>query len=50
MIEQEADLKDISEVVRESGFVDIFDIMAEKVRQGVTTTAEAVRILGNIRQ
>ncbi len=50
MIEQEADLKDISEVVKGSGFVDIFDIMAEKVRQGVTTTAEAVRILGNIRQ
>jgi len=50
MIEQEADLRDISAVVEKGGFVDIFDIMAEKVRQGVTTTAEAVRILGNIRQ
>jgi len=50
MVEQEADLRDISEVVKGGGFVDIFDIMAEKVRQGVTTTAEAVRILGNIRQ
>jgi general secretion pathway protein E/type IV pilus assembly protein PilB len=50
MIEQEADLRDIAEVVQRSGFVDIFDIMVEKVRQGITTTAEAVRILGNIRR
>ena len=50
MIEQEADLRDIAEVVQRSGFVDIFDIMAAKVRQGITTTEEAVRILGNIRR
>lgn len=50
LIEQEADLSLISEKARRSGYVDIFDVMKEKVKQGITTTEEAVRILGSIRQ
>ena len=50
LIEQEADLKAISETIKGGGFVDIFDITARKAKMGITTTAEAIRILGNIRQ
>ena len=50
MIEQGSDLRQIMEKVWQSGYVDIFKVMSEKVKQGVTTTEEAVRILGNIRQ
>jgi general secretion pathway protein E/type IV pilus assembly protein PilB len=50
LIEQEADLGVISEKARENQFVDMFDVMRNKVTQGLTTTSEAVRILGTIRQ
>jgi general secretion pathway protein E/type IV pilus assembly protein PilB len=50
LIDQEADLSVISEKARESGFVDIFDITVEKVKQGITSVEEAIRILGHIRQ
>jgi general secretion pathway protein E/type IV pilus assembly protein PilB len=50
MIEQEADVHQLSAKSKESGYVDIFDITSQKVMAGVTTTEEAVRILGNIRQ
>jgi hypothetical protein len=30
--------------------VDIFDITVRKVKEGITTTEEAVRVLGNIRR
>lgn len=50
LVEQEADLRTMLEVARRSGYVDMFDITVEKVRSGVTTTQEAMRTLGNIRQ
>ena len=50
LVEQEADLGLISEKARENQFVDMFDVMSSKVKNGMTTTSEAVRILGTIRQ
>ncbi len=50
LIEQEAELGLISEKARESQFVEMFDVMSSKVKKGMTTTSEAVRILGTIRQ
>jgi general secretion pathway protein E/type IV pilus assembly protein PilB len=50
LIDQEADMSMIAEKTRESGLVDIFDITVAKVKQGITTTEEAVRVMGNIRQ
>lgn len=50
LIDQEADLSIITEKAKESGFVDIFDVTVAKVKQGVTTVEEAVRVMGHIRQ
>jgi general secretion pathway protein E/type IV pilus assembly protein PilB len=50
MIEQEVDVHQLAAKSKESGYVDIFDITAKKVMDGITTTQEAVRTLGNIRQ
>ncbi len=50
LIDQEADLSVITEKARESGFVDIFDITVSKVKQGITSAEEAMRVLGHIRQ
>jgi general secretion pathway protein E/type IV pilus assembly protein PilB len=50
MIEKEADVHQLAAKSREGGYVDIFDITCQKVVAGVTTTEEAVRILGNVRQ
>lgn len=50
MIEQETDLHRITETARQGNFVDIFDVTAEKVKQGITTSEEAIRVLGHIRQ
>jgi type II secretory ATPase GspE/PulE/Tfp pilus assembly ATPase PilB-like protein len=50
LIEQEAELGLISEKAREGQFVEMFDVMSSKVKKGMTTTSEAVRILGTIRQ
>lgn len=50
LVEQEADLRTMMEVARKGGYVDMFDITVEKVKRGVTTTQEAMRTLGNIRQ
>jgi type II secretory ATPase GspE/PulE/Tfp pilus assembly ATPase PilB-like protein len=50
LIDREADLSLIAEKANESGFVSIFDTTVAKVKQGITTTEEAVRILGHIRQ
>ena len=49
-IEQESDLNLILEKSKQRGFVDIFEITAQKVKQGITTTEEAIRILGHVRQ
>ena len=50
LIEKEADLSLVFEKAKDAGFVDIFDITADKVKQGIATSEEAVRILGRIRR
>ncbi len=50
LIEKEADLSLISEKAKDAGFVDIFDITVDKVKQGIATSEEAVRTLGHIRR
>ncbi len=50
MIEQEVDVHQLAAKSKQSGYVDIFDITAKKVFDGITTTEEALRTLGNIRQ
>lgn len=49
LIEKEADPSMISERAASSGHINMLDIMTEKVKQGITTYEEAVRILGIIR-
>jgi type II secretory ATPase GspE/PulE/Tfp pilus assembly ATPase PilB-like protein len=50
MIEQEADVNELTAKASRGGYVDIFDITVKKVLSGVTTTEEAVRILGHVRR
>jgi type II secretory ATPase GspE/PulE/Tfp pilus assembly ATPase PilB-like protein len=50
MIEQEVDVHQLAAKSKEGGYVDIFDITTKKVIAGITTTEEALRTLGNIRQ
>jgi type II secretory ATPase GspE/PulE/Tfp pilus assembly ATPase PilB-like protein len=50
LIEKEADLSLVFEKAKDAGFVDIFDITADKVKQGIATSEEAVRTLGRIRR
>ncbi|HDG97317.1 MAG TPA: type II/IV secretion system protein, partial [Desulfobacterales bacterium] len=50
LIGQEADLTRVAGAAKESGFKDIFQVTAAKVKQGITTTLEAIRVLGHIRQ
>jgi general secretion pathway protein E/type IV pilus assembly protein PilB len=51
MIEQEADVHRLAAKAKSGGgYVNIFDITAQKVASGVTTTREALRTLGHIRQ
>ena len=49
LIEKEADPSLIAERAAVSGHINMIDIMAEKVKQSITTYEEAVRILGSIR-
>ena len=46
LIAQEADLGQVAEAAAKSGFVDIFDVAARKVKMGITTTEEVIRVLG----
>jgi type II secretory ATPase GspE/PulE/Tfp pilus assembly ATPase PilB-like protein len=50
MIEQEVDVHQLAAKSKEGGYIDIFDITTNKVIAGITTTEEALRTLGNIRQ
>ncbi len=50
LIEQEADLSTLAEQASRGTYIDIFDITVRKVVEGITTTEEAIRILGSIRQ
>ena len=48
LIEQEADLRVIMEKIQQNGYVDMADTTITKVKQGITTAAEAMRTLGNM--
>lgn len=50
LIDREAELKQVTDMAKEHGFKEIFDITVAKVKQGVTTAEEAVRVLGHLRQ
>ena len=50
LIDQDSDLSLILEKAKQEGFAGILDITVAKVKEGITTTEEAVRVLGNIRQ
>lgn len=50
LIERNADVTEILEEAKALGFVDIFDITIDKVKKGITSTEEAGRIMGYIRQ
>ncbi len=49
LIDSQAELRVISDKARENGFVDILATTVAKVKEGITTTEEAVRVLGHIR-
>ena len=49
MIEKEAELNEIVSTAKEGNdFVDIFDTTVTKVKQGITTVEEAIRVLGHL--
>ncbi len=50
LIGQEVDLSLIAQTAKEQGFKDMAEVTREKVKMGITTTHEAVRVLGHIRQ
>jgi type II secretory ATPase GspE/PulE/Tfp pilus assembly ATPase PilB-like protein len=50
LIEKGDELSVVTQTAKASGFEDIFEVTRNKVKQGVTTTEEAVRSLGHIRQ
>lgn len=50
LIDKEVELGRITEKAKEKGFVDIFDITVAKIKQGITTVEDAVRIMGHLRQ
>jgi type II secretory ATPase GspE/PulE/Tfp pilus assembly ATPase PilB-like protein len=50
LIDQKADMSEFAEKAKMENFVDIFDITVRKVKEGTTTVAEAMRVLGNIRR
>lgn len=50
LIAQQAELATIAERARENGFIDMRSVAAAKVKQGITTTEEVARVLGQIKQ
>ncbi len=50
LIGQEADLSALSQKAKDQGFKDMTEVTRKKVKMGITTTQEAVRVLGHIRQ
>lgn len=50
LIAQEVEPAAISEKAGENGFVDMHSVAAAKVKEGVTTTEEATRVLGQIKR
>jgi general secretion pathway protein E/type IV pilus assembly protein PilB len=50
LIDKDVEMSVIESAVAQTGHVNIFDVTARKVKEGVTTVEEASRVLGNIRQ
>ncbi|MBU0991956.1 MAG: GspE/PulE family protein [Proteobacteria bacterium] len=50
LIEKGCEVSEIAAEAGSHGFIDIFSITVQKVKQGITTTEEAGRIMGYIRQ
>ncbi len=48
LIEQEADLRLIMDKIQQNGYVNMTDTTLTKVKQGITTSEEALRTLGNM--
>jgi len=48
LIEQEANLRLIMEKIQQNGYVDMAATTLTKVKQGITTSEEALRTLGNM--
>jgi len=49
MIDLNADMSSLAKKAKESGSIDMFDVTVSKVKQGITTVEEAVRVMGHIR-
>jgi len=49
LINEEVELSVITDKAKARGFVEMFSVTAAKVKEGITTTAEAVRTLGHVR-
>jgi len=50
LIDREVELNQVTDMAKENGFKEIFDITVDKVKQGITTAQEAVRVMGHLRQ
>ncbi|MCP3876747.1 MAG: Flp pilus assembly complex ATPase component [Desulfobacteraceae bacterium] len=50
LIDQKSEVSDIRRKAKEKGFRDIFHITVTKVKQGITTVEESMRVLGDLRQ
>jgi type II secretory ATPase GspE/PulE/Tfp pilus assembly ATPase PilB-like protein len=49
LVDSQAELNVIMDKAKDNGFVDIFATTVTKVKEGVTTSEEAARVLGNVR-
>ena len=50
LINRSVDLTMIDTKARETGFIDIFDVMFAKIKAGISTTEESIRVLGRVRK
>jgi type II secretory ATPase GspE/PulE/Tfp pilus assembly ATPase PilB-like protein len=48
MIEAENSIKEIETMARKKGFRNIFDITVEKIKLGITSVEEAIRVIGDM--
>ena len=49
LIAQDTEISFVAKEAKRKGFSDMFTVAAKKVNQGVTTTNEAIRVLGRIK-
>ncbi len=50
MIESEQGLNEVSARASEKGFQDIFEVTLKKVKLGITSVEEAIRVIGSLKQ